>query len=607
MTRGSTNGEGWRMRIAISLAVVAYLVASPALAGNTGSAEGLRWEPWSDGVFQKAKKERKFVLLDLEAVWCHWCHVMDEKTYANPAVIKLIKSKYIPVRVDQDSRPDLSNRYEDYGWPATVVFNSGGGEIVKRAGYIPADEMTSLLQAIIKDPSPGPSVQPRKTFRYAKDAFLAASLRKELQGKHVSGYDSLNGGWGTRHKFLDWDSVEYCMVRARAGDERAEKMAKETLSAQLKLIDPVWGGVYQYSTDGDWDHPHFEKIMQMQAENLRVYSQAYALWNDPKYLQAARDIHRYLKAFLVGPEGAFYTSQDADLVKGKHSGEYFALSDSERRKQGVPAVDKHVYARENGWVISALASLYSATGDQQYLDEARRAAVWVIKNRSLPGGGFKHDVQDPAGPYLGDTLSMGRAFLSLYASTADRQWLSRAQQAADYMVKHFQIRSGGTGFATAAVAQAVVHRPEPQLDENILLARFANLLYHYSGQKTYKEMSDQAMRYLATPDVARKRRILVAGILLADVEVTTEPAHVTVVGRKNDAQAKALFLAALKYPSAYKRVEWWDSKEGPLPHMNVEFPELKAAAAFACANRRCSLPVYKPEGVATMVDRLNGS
>ena len=74
----------------------------------------------------------KFVLLDLEAVWCHWCHVMDETTYRDPAVMALLDSNYIAVKVDQDSRPDLANRYENYGWPATVVFGPDGGEIVKR-------------------------------------------------------------------------------------------------------------------------------------------------------------------------------------------------------------------------------------------------------------------------------------------------------------------------------------------------------------------------------------------------------------------------------------------------------------------------------------------
>src|SRR5271168_3687275 len=81
----------------------------------------LTWTSWSDAVFVQAKQEHKFVLLDLEAVWCHWCHVMDTTTYRDPKVIALLQSKYLLVKVDQDSRPDLSNRYEEYGWPATIV------------------------------------------------------------------------------------------------------------------------------------------------------------------------------------------------------------------------------------------------------------------------------------------------------------------------------------------------------------------------------------------------------------------------------------------------------------------------------------------------------
>jgi len=90
-------------------------------AENCGYGREARLQPWSDQVFSDAKRTHRFVLLDLEAVWCHWCHVMDANTYSDPKVIKLLQSRYIVVKVDQDSRPDLSNRYEDYGWPATVV------------------------------------------------------------------------------------------------------------------------------------------------------------------------------------------------------------------------------------------------------------------------------------------------------------------------------------------------------------------------------------------------------------------------------------------------------------------------------------------------------
>jgi uncharacterized protein YyaL (SSP411 family) len=98
------------------------------------------------------------------------------------------------------------------------------------------------------------------------------------------------------------------MTEAAQGNQTFERMARETLAAQLNLMDPAWGGVYQYSTDGDWHHPHFEKIMQMQAEDLRIYAQAFALWHDETYLQAASRIRGYLKNFLTSPDGAFYTS-----------------------------------------------------------------------------------------------------------------------------------------------------------------------------------------------------------------------------------------------------------------------------------------------------------
>jgi len=157
------------------------LLLSLALAFPSQAKPAIHWEPWSDDVFARATREHKFVLLDLEAVWCHWCHVMDEMTYADDRVIKLMNAKYIAVRVDQDSRPDLSNRYEDYGWPATIVFAADRSEIVKRSGYIPPVPMASMLQAIIDDPSPGPSVVKETPPTFGKDAVLAAPLAAQLE------------------------------------------------------------------------------------------------------------------------------------------------------------------------------------------------------------------------------------------------------------------------------------------------------------------------------------------------------------------------------------------------------------------------------------------
>jgi len=584
-----------------------HLVPLLLTLSASARAEEIAWRSWSDSLFAEAQRQNRLVLLDLEAVWCHWCHVMDETTYKDPAVIELVQKGYLAVKVDQDARPDLSNRYEDYGWPATIIFNSKGEELAKLSGYIPSLRMASFLQAFLEDPRPGPSVVARAPIDYAAAAVLPDALLGELKRTHLDHYDPEYGSWGRVHKFLHGDSVEYCMELAGEGDENALRMARQTLDANLKLMDPVWGGVYQYSHGGTWDNPHFEKIMSFQATNLRIYALAYARFKDPRYLETARGIKRYLLSFLRSPEGPFYTSQDADLKQGEHSAEYFTLSDEARRKLGVPRVDQHIYSRENGWVIEALAALEDVTGEREHVDDAVSAAEWILRERSLAGGGFRHDREDPGGPYLGDTLAMARAFLSLYLSTANREWLARAEAAAAFVAENFQPAAPqgvAAGFLTAKAPPASMPgwEPDPQRDENIQVARFLNLLHHYTGKTPYRRWAEQAMRYLATPGVASRRPT--AGILLAAYELGEAPTHITVVGSKSDPLARRLYQAALQHASGYRRVEWWDRAEDPLPNPDVEYPELDAAAAFACANHRCSRPVSDPERLGEVVKKF---
>ena len=156
----------------------------------------IAWQPWSDSVFAQAKSGGRFVLLDLGTVWCHWCHVMEEVTYRDPAVIHLVGRRYLAVRVDADARPDLSNRYEDYGWPATIVFNSDGTEIVKRRGYLPPGQMASMLQAIIDDPSPGPSVVVEPPLVAGSEIALGSGRQNVLRQLLIDSYDHTNRGWG---------------------------------------------------------------------------------------------------------------------------------------------------------------------------------------------------------------------------------------------------------------------------------------------------------------------------------------------------------------------------------------------------------------------------
>ncbi|MEH2562531.1 DUF255 domain-containing protein [Bradyrhizobium sp. AZCC 2289] len=583
--------------VRIATVAIAALAASPLSA-----AEGPTWRNWGDDLFARAAAEKRFVILDLEAVWCHWCHVMEKTTYADPEVQGLLASKYLPVRVDQDANPDLSNRYGDWGWPATIVFGPDGTEIAKIRGYIEPERMQALLKAIIDDPSPGPSVGEAFEIKPAASAFLSKQQRAELTKNFDESWDDRLGGWGENQKYIDADSMDLAITRAEAGDATASKRARQTLDAAIALIDPVWGGVFQYSEAGSWSKPHFEKIMSFQAQYLRQYSQAYALWKDQKYLAAARDIERNLASFLLNSDGAFYVSQDADLDHDTDGHTYYALSDGDRRKLGMPRIDSNLYARENGWAISGLAAYYDVTNDPRILAMAERAAKWAIDNRSLPGGGFRHGERDRGGPFLGDTLAMGQAFLDLYAATGNRDWLASAAKAGDF-VATFRDEAGG--FLTSKTSEGktgVFAKPAKLTDDQIQVARFMNLLNRYYGNEAYREQASHAMRYLAGASDEMARPL--PGALLADEELAVEPTHLTIVGHKDDSRAQALHALARALPARYKRLEWLDLREGKLPNPDVEYPDLGEPAAFACSNRICSFPSFSAEELQANVKQM---
>ena len=591
--------------ISLSVVLSAFLLAQiPAQ-----SAETLSWTDWGDAAFARAKSEKKLVILDLEAVWCHWCHVMDQKTYADPKVADLLRKHFVTIRVDQDSRPDLSRKYEDFGWPATVFFDASGKELAIREGFVAPENMQALIEKLVKKPEPEKGARPPAAVQFSEKPLLSPKLRQDLLAKHVSTYDDEQKGWGKSHKFLDWNSTEYAMSQAALGDAKNEKMARDSLEAQEALLDQVWGGVYQYSTDGDWKHPHFEKIMEMQAGNLRIYSLAYAQWKDPRHLKMAQSIRGYLKTFLTSPDGAFYTTQDADLEQGKHSDDFFALGDRERRQKGIPRIDTHVYSRENGWAISALTTLYAATGDFAVLTDAERATDWISKNRTLPnggaGGGFRHGEKDIAGPFLGDTLAMARAYLDLYSVTADRAWLAKAQTSAAFIDQTFQFKGKKVAGYSTSPNQGKEKQIAPDKDENLAALRFFVRLHQFTGKKSYQESAERSMRFLATPSVALEYRS--GGVLLGQDELSLPPLHLTVVASKKDSNARSLFLAALAYPGPYKRVEWWDRAEGPMPNPDVTYPEMAKPAAYACGSGRCSLPVFKTEDLAKRVAQMTGA
>lgn len=572
---------------------VAALLALAASGASAADGGLVPWRRWSDAVFEQAKREDRLVLLHMAAVWCHWCHVMEATTYSDPAVLARIAERFIPVRVDQDADPALSYRYEHIGWPGSVILDGDGNEVLKRRGYAPPELFLKLLDIAIEDPSAiaatGLYPDPRPP------GPLAAERRKAVEETMLAMYDGKHGGFGEIHRFLQSDALELALARGR-GEPRWSAMARLTLANARALIDPVWGGMYQYSDALDWSSPHYEKIVGIQAAALRLYALAYATWRDPADLEAARAVSRFLREFLRSPEGAYWASADADAgaAEGKA---YFALDDAGRRRLGLPRIDRNLYAREQGWAATGLAALHDVDGDGAALAEAVAAVEWAIANRRTPTGAFGHGSTAEADAYLADNLAIAEAFLALWRSTGERRWLSEARATTEVILARFADAEAGGFMAQRppADARGAFRNPVKQFEENVAAVRLLNLLAHYFAEPRYREAAERGLAFLAG---FAEEGMFVPGALLADAELAQEPPHIAVVGRKDDPKAARLYAAARAHPARYLRIEWWDKREGPLPNPDVRYPELEQAAAFACANKLCSLPVFAPEDLA---------
>jgi uncharacterized protein YyaL (SSP411 family) len=358
-------------------------------------------------------------------------------------------------------------------------------------------------------------------------------------------WDEKEGGWGHTQKApLAWDNA-WALAKARRGDATAKAQALFTLDQQRKLVDPVWGGIYQYSAATDWDHPHFEKLMPFQAGALANYAEAYALTKDPKYLQTARKMAGYVGAFLTSPEGGFYATQDADVNahdprKPFMSGhDYYTMDDARRRASGIPRVDTHEYGRENGLAIAAYCTLFEATGDVEPLEVAERAAGRTLATHASPRGGVSHDAFDAARPaspdrsptsdtpakeaprvlYLADNAAFGFALVRLYEATKDRVWLERTRTIADFLVREMQDEDGGGFFASTADPDAagVFAARRTPFEDNVMamrmLARVAKL--DPARRAVFSRAIGRTIRAIATPEEIKGRGRMLGDFLLA--------------------------------------------------------------------------------------------
>ena len=488
----------------------------------------LAWSTFDDATFARAKTEHRFVVMDGSAEWCHWCHVMEAVTYHDDAVRKILDAHFIAAKVDVDARPDIEERYQEYGWPATVIFSPDGRELGKFRGFIAPDRFAEILNDVVAAKDEGAAVareDPAIPDAPMSEEMLAWIARQAAVGLEDY-WDEQQGSWGHTQKVPLYMTNEWALSRARAGDETAKKRVLFTLEEQLAIVDPVWGGIYQYSTDGDWKHPHFEKLMTFNAGALANYAEAYAFTKDKKWLDAATAMKKYIDRFLSSPEGAFYPTQDADLnahetgKKFATGHEYYAKDEAGRLALGVPRVDTHEYARENGLAIRAYCTYFDATGDASALARAKKAADRVLATHAVATGGLTHDRDDDSKLlHLSDNAAMALGLLALADSSKDPTRTMQAAKIVDAVVADLEDARGGGFFASskdpAAVGVFAVRR-KPFEDNVVMLRVLAKLSKAFPDRaQKYKRAIQRTLRAIATADKIHDRGRMIGDFLLA--------------------------------------------------------------------------------------------
>ncbi len=505
------------------------------VATDGAPRDALSWSAYGKDAFDRAKRENKLVLLDGAAEWCHWCHVMEATSYHDARVRKILDESFITIKVDVDARPDLEERYGDWGWPATILFSPDAQEIAKYKGYIAPDDLVRLLEEAVRasrERKDGADAHEVTRLKLSADAVAYAA--RDTQARLDSYWDDEEGGWGRMQKAPIGGNNAWLLSLARGGDAEARKKAELTLHKQAKIIDPVWGGIYQYSAASDWDHPHFEKLATFQGPAIENYADAFALTGDAFYKDRALLVRRYVREHLTDKSGGFYTTQDADLnahdrTRPFLSGhDFYAKSDPKRRALGEPRVDTHIYARENGLLISAHAALYEATKDPSALAAAVTAANAVYATHATSSGAVAHDAEPKAKVlFLADNAAFGLACARLYGATKDPVHLERARKIAAFIESELAAPDAGTDRARGLFASTkdpdasgvFATRRLPFEHEVVALRFFARLAAHDPAwAATHACFVADVMSAVTTPEDIHGQGRWLGDYLLAESE-----------------------------------------------------------------------------------------
>ena len=331
----------------------------------------IRWHEWGPEAFATAQRQNKPMLLDIGAVWCHWCHVMDRESYDDPEIAAIVNEHFIAVKVDRDERPDIDSRYQvavqavsgQGGWPLTAFLTPDGKPFYGGTYFPPQDHygrpsfrrvLLSIANAykekhgdVVEQASMVENAMVQAESLHGRSGRVSPGTIQAIQESAFKMFDPMHGGFGSAPKFPHPSALDLLIERyARGASLRGAKLRSAgqpeavvpttdtddlqnlivttlTHMANGGVYDQLAGGFHRYSVDERWVVPHFEKMSYDNSELLKNYVHAYQATGEKFFANVARDIIRWMDEWLSDRErGGFYASQDAD-INMDDDGDYF--------------------------------------------------------------------------------------------------------------------------------------------------------------------------------------------------------------------------------------------------------------------------------------------
>jgi uncharacterized protein YyaL (SSP411 family) len=469
------------------------------------------WYPWGDEALERAKAEDKPIFLSVGYSACHWCHVMERESFANPATAELMNESFVNVKVDREERPDVDALYMDAavavnrsgGWPLSL-FLFPDGRPFWAATYLPPvprnglrsfpdiletvanawrdrrEDLTKTADSLTEFLRNTAAAEPI-------DAPVDEDLVKQAIESLTYSFDWQWGGWGAAPKFPASPALEVLMRR------QVPRMPERTLDAMAAggMYDLVGGGFHRYSVDQRWLVPHFEKMLYDNAQLAVTYLHGWQTLGKAHYRQVVEQTLEYMLRELRLESGGFASSQDADtdgkegltftwtrsdgipdtmlhafeggrfVLRGEIDEATRAELFAKREERPKPARDDKAVASWNGLALAAFAECGRVLDRADWVDAARTLGEFLLGPMSADGGRLHRTWRDGVAKgtgYLEDYADVAGGLLELHAATGELRYLEEANRLARLAIELFYDDNHGGFFQTPSDGEELVVR-----------------------------------------------------------------------------------------------------------------------------------------------------